>query len=141
MLVPAVPAQELILYPRRISLLAVFLRFPPQIQTFRQIFFKTSLTFVLKRLSGYCRKEDYLRDLWSKFQSFLTLLARVTMFSFKRDYSAHPPSFSVTLLSHSNSLIIAPKQCGLVKFCFNTVKEGEIWGIEEKKSSLNSHAF
>ena len=87
---------------------------------------------------GFAKKR---RDFWSKFQTFLTLQARVMMFSFKRDYSAHPPSFSVTLLSHSNSLIIAPKQCGLVKFCFNTVKEGEIWGTEEKKSSLNSHAF
>ena len=54
------------------------------------------------------------------------LQARVMMFSIKRDYSATPPSFSVTLMSRFKSVTVTPLWNWWWKFGWHDQKELEI---------------
>ena len=99
-------------------------------------FFKTLLILKVNRFSGFYLTEDYLKDICSKFHATVIAQSREMTLFFKRDYSAHPPSSSVTLMSRFKSVTVTPLWNWWWKFGWHDEKEHEILHLHWKFQAL-----
>ena len=121
-----------ILYYHQTLILLIFSPFHSKIWVRRLSFFKTLLVFKVNYFLGFYLIEDYLMDICSKFHVTVTLQGRVITLFFKRDYSAHPPNSSVTLMSRVKSVTVTPLWNCWWKFERHDEKEHEILHLNWK---------
>ena len=107
-------------------MLLIFSPFHSKIWVCRLSFFKTLLILKVNHFSGFYLIEDYLKDICSKFHAAVTPQSCVMTLFFKRDYSATPPSSSVTLMSRLKSVTVTPLWNWWWKFGWHDQKELEI---------------
>ena len=119
-------------YYHQILILLIFSPYYGKIWACRLSFFKTLLIFKVNHLWGFYLFEDYLRHICSKFHASVTPQSRVITLFFKRDYSAHPPSSSVTLMSRFKSVTVTPLWNWWWKFRWHDEKEHEILHLHWK---------
>ena len=113
-------------------MLPIFSPFHGKIWACQLSFFKTLLIFKVNHFWGFYLLEDYLRHICSKFHASVTPQSRVITLFFKRDYSAHPPSSSVTLMSRFKSVTVTPLWNWWWKFRWHDEKEHEILHLHWK---------
>ena len=113
-------------------MLLIFSPYYGKIWACRLSFFKTLLIFKVNHFWGFYLLEDYLRHICSKFHASVTPQSRVITLFFKRDYSAHPPSSSVALMSRFKSVTVTPLWNCWWKFSWHDEKEHEISHLQWK---------
>ena len=106
--------------------------FHSKIWVCRLSFFKTLSILKVKQFSGFHLIEHYLKDICSKFHATVSPQSGVITLFFKRDYSAHPPSSSVTLMSRCQSVTVTPLWSWWWKFGWHDENEHEILHLHWK---------